>query len=215
MLPLVVITSTIVIGVLYVRGRRRNESVARELVRALESAFQPERAEYAMIGRGIGLGFDYHLSGPIPLVKGVLTLLPRYAILYLPIAYLLGRNDLLKLSFEVSDLAAGTGSIVHETAPRSRWSAIENDPDWNSRCIERDGRRYRLFTFNPLVDRRLEQLLDHVLPIETLNQITLDSRRNRITVFLTPVAETIHSDLSLLIGTVFSLTAPDKGFTVT
>lgn len=215
MLPLLVILSSIAVGAAYVAGRSRNRAIGRFVLSELESTFEPEKAEYAVLGRGIGVGFDYHLSGPVALVTGVLTLLPRYAVLYLPIAYLLGRNDLVKLTFHSPDLPVGTGAIVHMTAPRSRWSAIERDPDWQWRTVALGERRYTLFSYNPYVDRRLESLLQNVADVVSLNQISLSSRDNRITVFLTPFRQTLREDLQTVRNAVFSLTASDSGFTVT
>lgn len=188
-------------------GHRYNERRARFFLKAIEGRFRPESIEYAVIGRGLAYGFDMHLAGPTPEVQGVLTLLPRYTPLYLPIARLLGRQDLVKLTFHCRDrLSAGVGVVVHTSCKGSCWSAVEIDADWREEQIEHEGESYTLYFFNPSIAERLRSSIPKIRSVERLNQFSIDSRTQKITIFVTPDPQFFYNDLEKLIDFVFSLT---------
>lgn len=189
-------------------GHRYNEKRARYFLGVIEAQFQPESTEYVVLGRGLGYGFDMHVPGALSEIQGVLTLLPRYTPLYLPIARLIGRRDLVKLTFHCRDrLAAGVGAIVHTTCHGSRWSAVEIDEDWREETIELDGRSYILYFYNPSVAGRLRSIIPEFRSIPHINQISIDSRTQKITIFVTPNSPTFQKELQELVALVFSLTA--------
>jgi hypothetical protein len=202
----VVLTFGLVVAVIY--GRRYNHRWAAVVIRAIEAQFRPDTAEYVTIGHGLGYGFDYTCTaGPFPEIQGVLTLLPRYTPLYLPIARMIGRQDLLKLTFHCGEtLPSGVGAIVHTNCIYSRWFAIEEDEDWQEREIERDERRFTIYYYNPAVARRFEEIAPALTEISGINQIAVDSRKQTITTFLTPRGDTIRTELQKLGEIVFSLT---------
>ena len=207
--------TALILSVGFRLGMRYNIRMARTVLDAVERRFPPVTADYVPIGHGVGYGFEYTLTGPLERLRGVLTTLPRYQVLYLPIARLLGRNDLLKLTFDCPDaLPAGVATLVHETARRSRWQAVERDPDWREEEVVDDGNRFRLFCFNPLVGERMRSLVPKLRGLPHLNQISLDSRNGTITVFLTPDIKKITDELKTLAEALFFLTAPMGRVTV-
>ncbi|MFP4151947.1 MAG: hypothetical protein ACLFSV_03835 [Alkalispirochaeta sp.] len=201
-----ILTVALVGAVIY--GRRYNQRWAAAVIRVIEAQFHPDTAEYVTIGSGLGYGFDYTCtSGPFPEIQGVLTLLPRYTPLYLPIARMIGRQDLLKLTFHCGDaLPSGVGAIVHTNCIYSRWFAIEEDEDWQERKVALDERRFTIYYYNPAVARRLEEIIPALGEIPGINQIAVDSRKGTITTFLTPRGDTICRELQKLAEIVFSLT---------
>ncbi len=210
---LIVFTIALVIGV--GMGRRRNQLRARRHISMLEEHFAPVSAEYATLGRDLGYGFEYHLAGPIELVEGVLTLLPRYAPLYLPIARMIGRQDLLKLTYHCADmLPPGVGTLVHTSCQVSRWSAVEHDDDWQEEVVEQNGAVYNLYYFNPIIAERLRSIVPNISSIKNLNQITLDSRKHIVTFFLTPHPDLTKLDLERVDSIVFFLTGAERGGTL-
>ncbi|MCG8479411.1 MAG: hypothetical protein MI724_09975 [Spirochaetales bacterium] len=209
------VVSALVFAVAFRFGLRYNARLAATVIAAVEECFRPRRTDYVALGRGIGYGFEYDLDGPIATLHGVVTTLPRYAPLYMPIARLLGRSDLLKLTFHCRDaLPPGVGTLVHETAHRSHWSAVERDDEWNEERVVTEGRRFRLFSFNPLVANRLKSMVPYLASAPNINQIGLDSRCGTITIFLTPYANSIKKELEAVAATLFSLTAPETRVTV-
>jgi hypothetical protein len=204
-----IVLFTLALAFAFAYGVRYNQRLVSTVVAAVEGAFPPLRKEYVPMGQGVVYGFEYELAGPLPSLKGIITTLPRYKPLYLPIAYLIGRNDLLKLTFECPGvLPPGVAVLVHETARGSRWQAVENDAEWHQEEIVEGAHRYRLYSFNPLVGGQMRALIPRLAPIEGFNQLSIDSRRGSLTVFLTPRSETIVHDLSILSDVLNSLTAP-------
>lgn len=208
MVPALFIVSAIGLALAVTYGRNLNRRRARIFLRVLEEILAPVHTDYAVLGRELGYGFDYTLDSPIVQVQGVLTLLPRYTPLYLPIARLLGRRDLLKLTFHAGDLLpAGVGAVVHTNCEGSRWCSVERDEDWREETIHYDGREFTLFFYNPIVAERLRSIIPKIAAIEHINQIQVDSRRGTITVFVTPYPESIQFELQELLDMAFSLTA--------
>jgi hypothetical protein len=200
---------TLALAFAFAYGVRYNQRLVSTVVAAAEEAFPPLRKEYVPMGQGVVYGFEYELAGTLPSLKGIITTLPRYTPLYLPIAYLIGRNDLLKLTFECPGvLPPGVAVLVHETARGSRWQTVEFDEDWHQEEIVEGAHRFRLYSFNPLVSEQMRALVPRLAPIDGFNQLGIDSRRGSLTVFLTPRAETIVRDLSILSDVLNSLTAP-------
>lgn len=190
-------------------GMRYNLRLAASVRAELEQRFQPQEAEWTPAGFGVGWGFELALGGDITSLSGILTTLPRYQILYLPIARLLGRGDLLKLVFHVSDtIPPGVGSIVRESARGSRWHAVERDADWRQETVNEGSDRYRLFAFNPLVFARLRDALPRFGAITGLHQVSIDSRSGTVTAFLRPERDTLTQDLERVESLIFSLTTP-------
>ncbi|MFA7566015.1 MAG: hypothetical protein WCY01_03245 [Alkalispirochaeta sp.] len=204
----IIVLLSVGLGIAVVVGRRFNRTRAQLYIRILEEQFSPVAPEYVTLGRELGYGFEYNLDGPVDRVEGILTLLPRYAPLYLPIARMLGRQDLLKLTFHFpGTLPAGVGALVHTNCTVSRWSSVEHDDDWREETVEQDGQVYTLYYYNPIIAERLRSILPKISEIKNLNQITLDSRRNSVTVFVTPQQNWIKLDVERVAALVFSLTA--------
>ena len=209
------VVSTLVLALAFRLGMRYNLRLADFVLGELEKCFQPQTVEYTPMGQGVAYGFEYQLPGPIPAMRGVFTTLPRYAPLYVPIARLLGRNDLLKLTFQCdATVPAGVGTLVHETARRSRWHAVERDDDWTVEEFSVAAQRFRLFSFNPLVGQRMRELVPRIAAVTGLNQISLDSRRGTITVFLTPNSNSLRKELNIVADALLFLTAPETRFNV-
>lgn len=208
MIPALILTTLALAGA-FAYGMRYNQRLVSTIFAAVEGAFPPLHKEYVPMGQGVVYGFEYALAGPLPSLKGIVTTLPRHTPLYLPIAYLIGRNDLLKLTFECPGvLPPGVAVLVHETARGSRWQTVDADEDWHQEEIEEGMHRYRLYSYNPLVGRQMRELIPRLAPIEGLNQLGIDSRRGSLTIFLTPRADTIAADLSILSDVLNSLTTP-------
>ncbi len=78
------------------------KSVAEEL----EDALRPIDAEYQLLGLYVGFHAVYRVEG-LRWVKALLVLIPRHALLYLPIVKLRGDHDLLAVE------AAPRGGVIH------------------------------------------------------------------------------------------------------
>lgn len=206
----IVLGIVLIAGVTY--GRRFNQQRASYYLSVLEEHFTPTHKDYVLLGEGLGYGFDYTVPGPISEVQGVLTLLPRYTPLYLPIARLIGRQDLLKLTFHCGDsLPAGVGSLVHTNCTGSRWCSVEEDADLRDARISHGVQEYTLYFYNPSIAERFRRWLPRIAEIENLNQLSVDSRKRAVTVFLTPHSDTFRSELRKLVELVFSLTVEASG----
>lgn len=174
-------------------GRRRNLALAAALLRIVDESFPVVRKDAVILGHGLGYGIDYELDGVYPSLKVVLTLLPRYAPLYLPIAHLLGRRDLLKLTFAGAPLSTGIGAILHDCGdshlPFEREEGMQED--W----VNLAERRYCVYAFNPHVMDMLKALLPRLPEVTGFRYLSVDSRIGSVSVYLVPRVETLRSDL--------------------
>lgn len=211
----VLVISLIALNLAFRIGMRYNQRMVRDVQIALEQRFRPTETAWTPAGAGVGWGFELATDGDVSAVTGVLTTLPRYQLLYLPIALLLGRGDLLKLVFHIPDaMPPGVGTVVRDSVRGSRWYAVQRDADWHEEQVQDGLERFRLFFFNPLVAGRLRSLLPRLGCITGLHQVSLDSRSGTVTAFIRPDRRTIVEDLERVEALIFSLTAPQTRVTV-
>lgn len=174
-------------------GRRRNLALAAAFLRVVDESFPVTRKDSVVLGHGLGYGIDYELDGDFPSLKVVLTLLPRYAPLYLPIAHILGRRDLLKLTFTGGPIATGVGAILHDCGdsrlPFDREEGMRDDR------IDLGNERYRVYAFNPYVTEMLRGVLPALAGVSGFRYLSVDSRTGSLSVYLVPRVETLAADL--------------------
>ncbi len=206
----VIVLTTLALTISFHLGMRYNLALVQNIRASIEACFRPMAVEYTPMRQGVGFGFDYQLDGHIPTMQGIMTTLPRYTPLYLPIARLLKRGDLLKLTFHCGDtLPPGVGVLVNETRGRVFWQAVDRDPDWQEESHVARGQSFRIFTYNPMVRDRLRTIADRLISFSGFNQLSVDSRCGKITIFLTPSQKTIDKALKEVLAALFFLTADD------
>ncbi len=81
----------------FFRGRKLNLMMMSKVSKGLETALKPTDKEYAWLGGYVGFRANYSLEHGE--VEATLTLLPRQALLYLPVSLLVNRSDRLYLVF--------------------------------------------------------------------------------------------------------------------
>ena len=194
-----------------VLGRRRNKTLVTGIMHAIAARFAPRSAEYARLGRTIALGFEYDLGEDARTLTGLITMLPRYSVMYLPIAWVLGRDDLVKLTCTSRYVAPGVGSIVGPGLARGRWRrswyAVERSPELIESHHTVGDRTYRIYGFNRLVTERLAGLLPTLAEFRGFNQVSVDSRTGEVTLFFTPRLRTIERELKCAETVITTLTA--------
>ncbi len=79
--------------------RRYMIALIRDAAVELEEALNPLDATYTLLGLYVGFKATYIVEG-LREVRALLTLVPRHALLYLPIVYARGEHDLLVLEAE-------------------------------------------------------------------------------------------------------------------
>ncbi|GEM_PF-5185525 len=91
-------------AIAWYRGNRYNREKAAWIAGILEKKFSPSETEYTNIGGSIGYHFVYKFhQGQLKEIKGSMIFLPRQALLYLPIAWLLGRRDRVIVEINMDD----------------------------------------------------------------------------------------------------------------
>lgn len=200
-----------VISLGFILGRRRNKILADSIMRAIAARFAPRSAEYVQLGRGIALGFEYELDEDARTLKGLITMLPRYSVMYMPIAWALRRDDLVKLTCTSPFVAPGVGAIVGpglaRIGVRPPWYVLERDPELIESRHSVGDRIYRIYGFNRLVTERLAGLLPALAEFRGFNQVSVDSRTSEVTLFFTPRLKTIERELKHAETIITTLTA--------
>ena len=185
--------ASLVLIVAVVWGRRYNIQLANEILGVLKLCFRPRNVETAVLGRGLGYGIDYEVDGAFPNVQVILTLLPRYAPLYLPIAHLIGRRDLLKLTFSGTSLPTGIGFLLRDHGAARL--PVEPDREMFQEEVWVDKRRYWVCSFNSHVSQRLQRIAPYLAPVDSFQELILDSRSGTVTVFLFPDSRTLSGEV--------------------
>lgn len=184
-------------------GRRHNLLLATRLLRIVDESFPIVRKDSVILGHGLGYGIDYELEGPYPSLKVVLTLLPRYAPMYLPIAYLIGRRDLLKLTFEGGPVSTGVGAILRDCGDSQL--PFDRDTDMSEQEVTADDQVYRVYAFNPYVARMLKTAIPFLVDIPTFRYLSVDSRTGTVTAYLVPRVDSLSTDLAAIGTTIESI----------
>ncbi len=76
--------------------KKQNMRFIKEVGKVLEEVLQPEDQQYTWLGGVVGFSAVY-TTGQYGKVKAVFTTLPRQSLLYLPVALVFGRADMLEL----------------------------------------------------------------------------------------------------------------------
>lgn len=175
LLPLVILPVSAALMFAHVYGQRKNRHIASQLAASLEAFYHPEEKRYQSIGGVIGYHIYYQLSGHIRRLVGTLTLLPRHALLYLPISRLLGRRDQLRLTLHTEETPFGEGHIVDPGQLDSGLLFLASEEEMERRAVTVEGREFYILSFNPMVAQRLETFL-RALP-DTTGLVAFSSSR--------------------------------------
>ncbi len=102
-------------------ARRYLISVIRDVALELEDALHPIDATYTLLGLYVGFRASYIVEG-LREVRALLTLIPRHALIYLPIVYARGEHDTLVVEAEPhgSVLGEECSIVVRSTRPIRR-----------------------------------------------------------------------------------------------
>ena len=184
--PLLFVPISFLLGYGYVRGRRKNHAIASSVVRSLEEFYHPEEKRYTNIGGVIGYHIYYRLTGRIERLVGTLTLLPRHAVLYLPISRLLGRTDQLRLTLHTDAIPLGEGHIVEPEALSAGWIFIRDEESLHRQEVSCRGRPLVILSYNPLVAERLNRFLAALQTVEGLSAFTISRLERHYTLVVEP-----------------------------
>ena len=107
------------------RGRRVNQDLKNKFAACLLETLEPSESSMTDIGGAVGFTFEFLRSRVPERVAGSLTLFPRQAMFYYPIARFLMREDALSLLAPMPRLPIGEGHLLH----RRRWEDGAIDVD--------------------------------------------------------------------------------------
>jgi hypothetical protein len=168
LVPLVILPLSALLGFAFLKGQRRNRLIASQLAHSLEDFYQPREKRYVNIGGVVGYHIFYRLGGEIRSLVGTLTLLPRHAILYLPISRLLGRRDQVRLTLHIADTPFGEGYIADPKSLERGLLYIEDEESLERKRVAIGDRTLLILYRNPLVAKRLEAFLTSLPTVEGL-----------------------------------------------
>jgi len=152
-----------VTGVGFAWGRRRSRAIALRVSRELERALDPTDATYTWIGGLIGFHARFEVGRGIREAKATLTLMPRHAPLYLPVALVLGRTDRLHVTLYLESGFGGEGHVILDRALRSPLLRIEGRERMVERAVAAGGKGYTLLATDRMLLERMEGILGSAL----------------------------------------------------
>lgn len=173
LVPVLIVPLSVLLGVAFLKGQRRNRIIASQLAHSLEDFYKPEEKRYVNIGGVVGYHIFYRLQGEIRSLVGTLTLLPRHAILYLPISRMLGRRDQVRLTLHTAETPFGEGHIADPGALDRGLFFIEDEEELQRKSVSLRDRRLIILYRNPLVAERLEAFLGALPTVDGLFAFSL------------------------------------------
>lgn len=205
LLPLLFISSAVGLGYGFMRGQRRNRMIAAEIAHSLEEFYHPEEKRYVNIGGVVGYHIFYRLGGQLKSLVGTLTLLPRHAVLYLPISRLLGRRDQLRLTLHTRAVPFGEGHIADPKAFEQGLLFLKDEESLQQRSVSLGEQELLILYHNPMVADRLESFLGALSTVEGLFSFSLSRMERHYSVVadprphsLIPLVRGLQEHLSLL-----------------
>lgn len=210
----------------YALGRRQNSEIKERICTALEKHITPVKPTYLEMKGGIGRRFEFLLpedSGPIRAVRGMLTLLPRHAPLYMPFSRFIGRTDLLTITWELFSIVHGIGYVIGDRARRDGWYFIENEEEMRLSVVEVDTeflvdtvpsalpsiRSFHVYAYNPLIVERLSAIVPILDQIPGFRQLNCRHREKTVSVILEAPSEQTEAILErldeIIVGTFVSV----------
>lgn len=150
-----------VIGIAFFHGRRRNRAIAVRTAREIESALEPLDTTYTWIGGLIGFHARYEVAG-LEKARATCTLLPRHALLYLPLSLLMGRGDRAHVTLYLETDFEGEAHVISAAHLRSPLVHIEGRERMQERAREEGGTRFVLLATDPRLMDGMMRLLDRI-----------------------------------------------------
>ncbi|PIE03905.1 MAG: hypothetical protein CSA76_07040, partial [Spirochaetales bacterium] len=186
---------TAVSVVFRVTGARKNLQTAHSLCALLENVFQPLEKTYTNIGGVVGYHISYTLQPPFTLLDGTLTLFPRQALFYYPIARFLGRQDELSFSLKVDFPMVGEAHLVQKDAYRFGRFAIDNFKEMESEEISVKGVPYLLLYYNRIQAGKIADLMRRLSEVNSYEQFSFYGYQRLFYFHVNPSAESLEKQL--------------------
>ncbi len=203
--PLLLVSFALVLGYGFLKGQQRNRIIASQLAHSLEEFYRPEEKRYVNIGGVVGYHIFYRLHGKLKSLVGTLTLLPRHALLYLPISRLLGRRDQVRLTLHTTAVPFGEGHLADAKALGSGILYLEEEEFLKRKSITIGEREVVILYRNPMVAERLESFLNALPTVNGLHSFSLSRMERNYSVVadpspesLIPLVQGVQENLSLL-----------------
>lgn len=191
LIPLLILPLSAAVGFAFLKGQRRNRLIASELAHSLEDFYKPEEKRYVNIGGVVGYHIFYRLQGEIRSLVGTLTLLPRHAILYLPISRLLGRRDQVRLTLHTTETPVGEGHLTDPASLHAGLLYIEEEERFQRRAVTIGERELLILYRNPLIADRLETFLNALPSVEGLFGFSLSRMERSFSIIADPTSRNL------------------------
>ena len=104
---------SLILVVSFYWGVKANIRKAKEVAAELEKALSPDDKKYTWLGGVIGFYAEYKVRG-FSKITATLRLIPRHAVLWLPITFLIGRRDTLQMLFFLKMPVRGECHVVRK-----------------------------------------------------------------------------------------------------
>jgi len=157
----------------YFRGRRELIRFISDIIKELEDVFKPTDKVYELLGYLVGFKarFKFGRSSNIVNAYAMLTTVPKYSLLYYPIAKVLSRKDLLSIAVEFRGVMSRELHMVRKDSKKFE-DKLRVDVPYIDKMYLREvtslGRTYRVYYED---SRDVDVVLNE---LESLGDVGLD-----------------------------------------
>jgi hypothetical protein len=195
----------------YFWGRRENRRIAFSALEALVEVVRPDDQTFTNIGGAIG----YHANllirkkGPVRQVDATITLLPRYAWLYLPLSKVIRKYDRLFITVHLRHKPFAEGHLIEESYAAFGGPKIQNARRLAQEKVKWGGEDFCLFYETvPMRDKLQAYLSSHPDP-GGIRHVALVPDQKRGFIFMIPRKGKVGTFLAPAYGWLTSLATPE------
>lgn len=194
-------------GLFWARGIRINRALIVSTCATVERVFKPLDTTYTNIGGTIGYNFRYTLCGPVRRLDGVVTTVPRHAMLYAVVLRAARLRDRLVLCLYLDRTPPGEAHIVAESVLEREDLGIDDIDQMERTTVDHNGRQWLILSFNPIQVERMRRVLRSFAVTDGLRHYGFYGRGAFVSLLIDPAAPGLEALLRDVVASVGQLTA--------
>jgi len=171
----------------YLWGRRQNKAIFRAAFQDLTAVIQPDDQTFTNIGGVIGYHAELLIKKKgawLSRVDATITLLPRHALLYLPLSMLIRRYDRLFITLQVKAPPPAEGHLIEVRHEGFRGTKIENARRLGREAVTWGGRDFHLYYESETVRGQFARLMQEHPDPGVVRHIALVPQQKKVFIFM-------------------------------
>ncbi len=194
-------------GLFWARGVRINRALIVSTCATVERVFEPLDKTYTNIGGTIGYNFRYTLREPMRRLDGVVTTVPRHAILYTFVLRAAKLRDRLVLCLYLDRTPPGEAHIVAESVLEREDLGIDDIEQMQRTTVDHNGQQWLILSFNPIQLERMQRVLRSFAVTDGLRHFGFYGRGAYVSLLIDPAAPGLEALLQDVVACAGQLSA--------